>query len=198
MNTFDADFATAQSNTPLPIELILFEARSTTEGVLTSWTTASEINNDFFTIERSYDGKNFFPIGTVDGAGNSTQERNYHFTDKNPGKGLIYYRLKQTDFDQQFSYSETVAVKVNEKIAGLNLFPNPVESQLHYQFESSGEPVSIQIVDVTGRVLYTEEKTFKAGVANSEIDLQEFSNGMYFLVLSCDGSMSKNWFVKKN
>lgn len=194
---FDADFATAQSASPLPIELLNFEAKVTAEGVLAEWTTATEINNDHFTIERSYDGQNFNAIGTVRGAGNSTQEKYYSFLDNAPGKGIIYYRLKQTDYDGQFTYSQAVAVKINEKVIGINVYPNPTHDVLNFQFEADGGDAIIKVIDMTGRVALEEKKNFKQGVVSSFINLKELANGVYYLTISGEDSTSKAWFIKK-
>lgn len=94
----------------LPIVLISFEAKATAGKVELNWVTASEENNSFFTIERSPNGFDFEPILWINGAGNSKTFINYKATDMNPKQALMYYRLKQTDFNGMFSYSELVSV----------------------------------------------------------------------------------------
>lgn len=115
--------------TPLPIELISFEANVNDDKVDLTWITASEINNDYFTIERSVDAKNWEEIITTSGAGNSNLLIEYFESDYEPVIGMSYYRLKQTDFNGAFSYSNIVPVRFekNKNEDGLiNLFPNPV------------------------------------------------------------------------
>ncbi|NJN78400.1 MAG: hypothetical protein HC803_08785 [Saprospiraceae bacterium] len=86
------------SVTTLPIELTSFTAKKQENTTQLNWTTSTEENNDFFTIEKSLDGINFEAIGTKAGAGNSLEVREYNFTDAKPANGKNYYRLKQTDF----------------------------------------------------------------------------------------------------
>lgn len=99
----------------LPIELLSFDAELKNDVVWLTWVTAAEINNDYFTLERSIDGINFTPIGNVNGAGNSSTILNYQYIDDNPFNGTNYYRLKQTDFDGKYTYSELRSVSLKEK-----------------------------------------------------------------------------------
>lgn len=101
---------------PLPIELLSFSAECSNQKIIISWITASEINNHFFTIERSAEGVNFQNIGTIAGAGNSNQNPYYTFEDSEPLEGISYYRLKQTDFDGKFEYSKVIAVENCKKV----------------------------------------------------------------------------------
>ncbi len=100
----------------LPIELIKFEGEGHNQQNVLSWSTASEINNSHFEIERSVDGINFEYIGQIEGAGNSNQIQNYNFMDRNPLKGQIFYRLKQIDFDENSTYSKIVQIQNKESI----------------------------------------------------------------------------------
>ncbi len=101
----------------LPIELLSFTHQVAPGQVILKWETATEINNDYFTIERSGDMVAWEVIGTVAGAGNSNQKLSYQLVDHMPRQGLSYYRLKQTDFDGQYEYFKTLAV---ENILGEN------------------------------------------------------------------------------
>lgn len=97
----------------LPIELIYFNATPNQKTVDLTWATASELNNDFFTVERSIDGLTWEPVLTVNGAGTTNQRTNYRDIDTRPAAGLSYYRLKQTDFDGKWSYSNIQSVFMN-------------------------------------------------------------------------------------
>ncbi|MFN2423659.1 MAG: T9SS type A sorting domain-containing protein, partial [Cryomorphaceae bacterium] len=112
---------------PLPIELIDFNARLNGEDVDLTWSTASETNNDFFTIQRADESLVWDDLFTVPGAGNSNTRLNYRDIDRNPLIGTSYYRLKQTDFDGSFSYSEIKAVRniVANDEDNAFVFPNP-------------------------------------------------------------------------
>ena len=95
---------------PLPIELVEFTANPVNDFVELSWTTATEENNDYFTVERSKDADMFKELAKVDGAGNSSYTITYFELDTSPYRGVSYYRLKQTDFDGKYDYSDIVSV----------------------------------------------------------------------------------------
>tara|TARA_B110000967_G_C18855239_1_gene546846 strand:+ start:778 stop:1566 length:789 start_codon:yes stop_codon:yes gene_type:complete len=100
-------------NITLPVDLISFEAEREEDNIKLNWSTASEENNDYFEIQKSYDGEVFTPIGYVDGAGNSNEVLDYSYTDSETNKA--YYRLKQLDYDGEFEYSDIVVVKGNRR-----------------------------------------------------------------------------------
>lgn len=113
----------------LPIQLISFSVEARGSSVVLEWATASEENNKIFTIERSIDGKLFENVSQVAGAGNSDQIIDYKEFDPKPLIGRSYYRLKQTDFNGQFEYSEIKTVFIvqsEEKGAEISFYPNPV------------------------------------------------------------------------
>jgi hypothetical protein len=105
----DIPAGTTISGEPMPVELISFTYEITNNEVTLFWVTASETNNDYFTIERSEENINFIEIGTILGAGNSNNVLNYKFTDTEPIKDISYYRLKQTDYNGAFEYSDILA-----------------------------------------------------------------------------------------
>ncbi len=112
--TVDADLGDCSSgcnDSALPITLIYFKAQSHQESIRLTWATAAEINNDYFTIERSYDGKTFDPIAYIAGAGDSEEQIAYEYADRPLGLGLIYYRLTQTDFDGKFERFPLASVR---------------------------------------------------------------------------------------
>jgi hypothetical protein len=102
---------------PLPIELILFNGSSEGNYNHITWSTASESNNDYFTVEKTIDGKSFTVVGIVGGAGNSTVRNDYTLDDNNISQVINYYRLKQTDYDGLFKYSELISIN-NLKLSG--------------------------------------------------------------------------------
>jgi hypothetical protein len=116
-------------NEPLPISLVKFEASKKNATVELTWTTSSETNNDFFTVEKTTDFNYFETVGIKKGAGNSNQSITYDMTDYNPYSGISYYRLKQTDFDGNSVYSnfKYVLFGANE-LSTLELFPNPANN----------------------------------------------------------------------
>jgi hypothetical protein len=118
--------AGTDNSNPLPVELIDFTAKVVANGFVNlEWKTASELNNDFFTVQRSVDGAEFANIAQIKGAGTIQTESKYEFTDEKPLTNLSYYRLRQTDFDKKSSFSKVIAINVGRDDQ-LSLYPNPV------------------------------------------------------------------------
>lgn len=153
-------FATTNSaQTPLPIELISFQAEPNGSVIDLKWTTASERNNDYFTIEKTVDGQSFKFVAENDAAGNSTTTHDYTAFDQNPYHGVSYYRLKQTDFNGQATYSELVKVDFSftEKF-NFDIYPNP-NSGDNIGIALTGsmnDKVLLVVRDVTGKEVYSE------------------------------------------
>lgn len=109
----------------LPVELLRFDVSKNDQSVICNWETASELNCDYFTIERSSNGIDFSPIGQMDGAGTSNQPHTYTLYDSSPiSEGVSYYRLTQTDFDGTITYSETKSVNFSAN-SDITIAPNP-------------------------------------------------------------------------
>ena len=152
ITSFHSIFAFGFPPSPLPVELVSFSAKKSEHSVKCDWETASEINNDFFTVERSPDGIYFQPLGQVKGAGNSTVNKSYNFEDKNPQTGDSYYRLKQTDFDGKFQYSEIVHVHFSAPENVFTFFPNPSAGAIHIKKTGeSMEGVLAMVQDMNGK-----------------------------------------------
>jgi hypothetical protein len=143
----------------LPIELLSFEGTYSGNGVDLSWTTASETNNDYFTLERCGNGVNFEPIAIIDGAGNSNTTLQYQYTDSYPLSGINYYRLKQTDFSGQFSYSHIESVDVGSLLTSeLNLYPNPNDGNFQLQINGEkNESYVLVIRDISGKEQFSRQ-----------------------------------------
>lgn len=179
---------------PLPIKLVSFEANFNVDKVELKWITATEINNDFFTIEKSSDLINWEAVSIVAGAGNSNVNVEYFEVDYSPTLGVSYYRLKQTDFDGAYTYSNIVPVKVEKKInAGLSLFPNPIArgEEVKIQFsELLNSEVLIVIRDVKGEefyskaILHLEDNQLIAVPVNKEIP-----EGLYIVTASSENQI---------
>ncbi|MDF1673071.1 MAG: T9SS type A sorting domain-containing protein [Vicingaceae bacterium] len=170
---------------PLPINLLSFTANSEdNSSVNLDWVTESEINNDFFTIERTLDGKIFEVIGELEGAGNSNVSKYYQMIDKNPYQGRSYYRLKQTDFDGNFTYSDLVTVNIHKSIEDLIVFPNPVTGNGNLSFNSAKEgDVDVLIYDVSGRKVFSESRQVLKGTNSIQLAINNLNKGMYFISL---------------
>jgi hypothetical protein len=168
---------------PLPIELLSFTAERNGEKVETKWSTATEVNNDYFSVERSKDAFSFQPIGIVDGAGNSSWTREYAFNDVNPIHGLSYYRLKQTDFDGHFSYSQIVPIRFdgNEIV----VYPNPSHGKITILSEKAiRQSLTLKLIDVTGRLIEERNLDFTDEQKSYELLTSDYAKGVYSLSLT--------------
>ena len=161
--------STTLSN-PLPVELISFTGQVLNDHVKLNWVTASELNNDFFTLQRSIDGAEFESIAEIDGAGTIQTATEYEYLDINPLPNLSYYRLRQTDFDKKFTYSKVIAVNVS--LGGeLSMHPNPVSYGTPLTLNRKGDYIILNNLGVT--VLKVE------GV--NQIDISLLAPGVYTL-----------------
>ena len=188
----------------LPVNIISFTGRGSGNGVLLNWQTASEQNNDYFTIEKSTDGKDWRAIGTVQGAGNSSTEKNYSFTDESAVSQYsilntqIYYRLKQTDFNGAYEYFGPIAVPLSLRDDWNLLLTNPAQEVLKgtLQFDEDA-PVSLQILDLGGRIVLQEEITATNGANLIDLDISALDKGLYFIRAFCRNKSIVNKFVKQ-
>ncbi len=185
LNSF-SDFGVVQYTSPLPIELLSFEADQDLDGtVLSSWATATEINNDHFEVERSVNGNdNFKNIGTVKGFGAGTTTNNHYYTlrDQDQCNGINYYRIRQVDIDGRFTYSNVVAVRCRNKDDLVSVFPNPSNTKINIGFfETADSKVTIDILDMFGNVVSSSLFAVKKDLNNVEMKIDQLSNGFYYL-----------------
>jgi hypothetical protein len=168
--------STALPENPLPIELLTFTARPDEEKVLLEWTTATETGNAYFTIERSKDGRQFEAIAQVPGAGNSASPLVYALTDENPLIGQSYYRLRQTDYNGDFSFSNMESVFMNQTAGGdIQYFPNPVSGMLQI-YATKG--ANLSLLNAFGQQVAT---AVEAGEGYWQLDTTHLPHGMYVL-----------------
>ena len=161
---------------PLPIELIFFEAHVAGHLVQLTWATASEINFDFFIIERSTDAQEFYSIGTIPGNGFSETRIDYHFQDQNPIFGRSFYRLKATDLDGSIEYFEIASVQFANGF--IEVFPNPISNtnlKVFTAFEENGTG-NLRIFNKLGQEIINEQ--VKPGP--NEYNLSALTPGIYY------------------
>lgn len=165
-----------------PIELGDWTARRDGQDVQLAWTTLREVNNAYFTIERSNDQQGWIGLGDVGGAGFSDELNTYGFRDIDPLSGLNYYRLKQVDFDGSFTYSNTLAVDVSFD-SDLKVFPNPLSgNQLRIQFGHDGKQANVIIRDLRGQEVFRDEiLSAEEGLIFRQLNLPELPKGVYLL-----------------
>lgn len=199
--------ASKTSENPLPVKLITFTGELNGSQVDLFWETASEINNYYFTVERSKGTVNFEPIGIIDGKGNYNGLSKYFLTDYNPLTGISYYRLKQTDFDGRYTYSDIISIHHDPNNINLNksfeLFPNPASNSSDVKMNLTGfsgeEKVLVVVKNVLGQQLYS--KVVLTDINGNNIEAldpnDQLSSGTYIIVASSDDTLlSKRLIIK--
>ena len=199
-----ADFSSSGVST-LPISLTYFTAQAQGSKVIINWETAEEINNDFFTIERSGDGRKFEKIATIPGSGNSQRPIAYSFTDPFPLPEISYYRLRQTDFDGQFEVFKAVAVSLeassetSQAPSISTVAPNPFQSSFRVDFTvaTSGTAL-IQLMNTGGRVVASAEVSVYTGRNQHEFyQADRLQSGIYLLRIVFKGKPSSATRIMK-
>ncbi len=191
--TVFSDFAIAKANAgPLPIELLHFSAKAKEGKVFLDWATASEINNDYFTIERSTDAFYFEEIRRISGAANSNQIISYQSIDENPFQGLSYYRLRQTDFDGTTSHSNIETVIMNNRADFDVSQPYYSESSINFTVFNAPGNYRVDILDMSGRLIFTQNYS----VEKEQLRIpMSFSRGIYILRVSSENGLKTKRFL---
>ena len=168
----------------LPVELSHFDATlNRANEVELNWQTASELNNDYFQIERSIDTKNWEVIDQVEGAGTTELANFYQALDRKPLYGTSYYRLKQVDFDGQFEYSELRSITLNSTaIKDISIFPVPAKDLLYIQ--GLKETTTFQVFNNMGMQL---QVPYTIQGDRMKLDVSRLDAGIYFFMVS-DGT----------
>jgi len=198
-------FGVQMTGSPLPIELLSFTAAAEDDQVAVKWITASEINSDYFTAEKSIDGKNFEVIATVPGAGNSFIPLSYSAIDNAPYKGNNYYRLRQTDYDGTETVSSVITINLSEENTHSDngfvkaiVFPNPINgSSFYLRVENEGNEKQVLVIvynqmrqEVYSKVIIIAEN----GSTITAIDIREkLQKGLYIIT----GCSDQHLFTKK-
>lgn len=173
----------------LPVELVSFKSTMSQEGILLEWLTASELNNDRFEIERSFDGVKFETIGTVQGNGTTSDLNQYSFNDLRPIKGANYYRLKQVDHDGTFEHSRMV-VQFYQTTSSFLVYPNPSSGaiNIHLGDEFSRTKSLIKLLDVSGKTVW--EKSLQTPEKSVKASFNSLEPGVYFVKIE-NGTFSR-------
>ena len=171
--------------TVLPVELLSFTGKHQDRINYLFWETASESNNDFFTLEHSVDGIFFSQLSKIPGAGNSNHLLHYSFTHLFPQQGINYYRLKQTDFNGSIKYSNTIILHNTEKIKGLNLvhaFFNSEQNQIEFILNCESDcDVTLELIDLSGRKLITKQANAEGNYTKIVLPVPVLSSGIYLI-----------------
>lgn len=179
----------------LPISLQSFTADCNNQIVILEWETATESNNDYFTIERSQDAKNWNEVGTVPGAGNSSSLLNYTLTDIAANDGVTYYRLKQTDYNGSYKYAAIIDInKCEDKSADrFIIYPNPSKGEFKLLYDGhTSEINSIDIFNAQGQSIYSIVDF------QSTFDLSNNIPGFYFIRVQQNSEITNLKFILSN
>lgn len=187
----------------LPIEMLSLKVKNTGESNILEWTTTSQINNDFFVIERKSEGENGWEkTGKVKGARNNNSTSSYQFTDSHfspSNSHILYYRLQQVDFDGSFTYSNIVSVTIEQSSSlAISAYPNPAKENLQLtisNWQSANKEIGVSIYDVVGREI--SKSKFLMLNYSFLIDISSLSKGIYFLQLKNGTDQTQTKFVKE-
>ncbi|MGZ5283409.1 MAG: T9SS type A sorting domain-containing protein [Bacteroidia bacterium] len=190
---------TVTINAALPVELISFTAtKQSNEMVMLNFATAWEINNAGFEVERSTNGISWNNIGFVAGNGNATEINNYAFPTSlaNISAPVVYYRLKQVDFNGQFEYSATRTLRLSATAAAAtSVYPNPATSKISVSLEgiAAGEMAKISVMDMSGKILISANQVVEEGNFTMDMNIDNLTKGNYIVNIA---SPSANYNTK--
>jgi hypothetical protein len=177
----------------LPVTLVDFDVKKENKSVVAEWTTSIERNNSYFNVERSGDNQNFSPIGRVNASGSSNSLKHYRFTDQQPLAGISYYRLKQVDMDNHFTYSGTRKIDFKPEAQASQLYPTITKNDITVQLGSAGK-VQCFIINEAGSVV----QRFAPSASIFTIHVQSLAKGIYiFKILNSSGKEENLRFIKQ-
>ena len=194
-NTTYYFYIAAGAIAPLPVSLISFDAEFQNRSANLKWITASEINNSHFEIERTMNGTDWVTKGSVDGHGTTQIENTYSAADNLEGlvaTGTIYYRLKQVDFNGNFTYSMIRSVNISNVPVSIEMYPNPVRDNLNLNWTGEERTNTIiRIVNTNGMSMYQIART-GSGIMHEQINMAGYPIGNYIVqVIEDAGATSK-------
>jgi hypothetical protein len=170
----------------LPVKLSSFTSSIQNQAALLNWATESEVNFDYFSIEKRGNNSEFKEIGRVPAKGGNTKTL-YNFSDRNISFETNYYRLKMVDKDGTFEYSNIVTETLESSAQKLSIYPNPVVNQVaKVQFKSLSAKSTLKVVDVLGKIVLNVQ--LEAGTNTTDLDLSKITSGQYMLLLESNGA----------
>lgn len=182
---------------PLPVTLLDFEANCELNKIVINWSTQTEINNDFFVLEKSYDALDFFELETVQGSGSSNVNNYYSVVDQNISTEIVYYRLKQVDFNGAITYHKIITTKCNKDeftINGINIRDNELNFNI---ITSKDEQIIIYFYDYTGKIISKKNRFLTDGINRIKLSNLQLSTSVYMLsIVGKQNSYSTKLFVK--
>ncbi|MDD3741322.1 MAG: T9SS type A sorting domain-containing protein, partial [Bacteroidales bacterium] len=182
----------------LPVTLKFVQADCYFPDVIILWATESEINNDYFTIEKSYDLIDWVEVTRIKGAGNSNSLKDYNIKDVITTVDNVYYRIKQTDFDGSYQYSNTLVVQCeNNRSFETSVHPNPFTNIVHLSLISDDIAiVNIELKSISGQNVLFSQYSIEKGFTDIEMDLSFLTKGIYFLDIRSDNYIKTHKLIK--
>jgi len=167
------------STASLPVELVDFNAKAIDKEVLLQWTTASEIDHDYFAVEQSVDGEDYKELGRIENEGDSYELKKYSFTDTKPATGDNFYRLRQVDLDGHIEFSSIRGVKI-AKQTDYSIYPTFAREQVTLRFEKHLETeLAIRVIDMSGKLV--KETHIDRGQETVTIETFDLVTGTYLV-----------------
>jgi len=169
-------------NILLPVQWLYFNGETDNKVNHLHWATESEQNTERFSIQRSKDGISFQTIGNIVAQGNSTTTTHYTFDDQHPFEGANYYRLELFETSGETNLSNTILLVITPDDLGYSFYPNPTNDLVYYQYEANEkETLRIEVLDVLGKKIMTDNVVSAVGVNNIPVDLSTYPNGTYMV-----------------
>ena len=196
VNNF-SPWALADISAPLPIQLVYFDAGIVSGRVVINWRTESELNNDFFEVQKTMDAETFQQVASLKGGGTTTTPKNYSVFDERPISGRWYYRLKQTDFDGSATFSKLVAVDVPESFFW-SVHPNPSngdEVSVTLSPEDIGKNIWLKIQDLNGKEMLVLSTPKLESQEIKVVIPQKLAPGMYIISIAVDQQVRRQKLV---
>lgn len=187
----------------LPVKLVSFSAMLNADKVDLKWTTSSEKNVSHFSIEKSNDGANFSETGVVFANGNTSETKNYSFTDGNINAnqaGVIYYRLRSVDIDGKSELSQVKTIRIgkkNEQSISILTYPNPVSTELRVTIPTNwqSKKVSYELLNSNGQVML--KNITATGSQTESMNVNSIAPGFYIVKVTCNGETAQQKIIKR-
>lgn len=186
--------------TSLPVAWSDFSGTINEDGIDLNWVTAVEENNDHFRVMRSIDGENYEMLETIAGAGTTRNSSEYEFFDSQPQPGVNYYKIRQVDFDGQFSDSDVLSFTFDPKseLSWNFVGPIPAQSNLNLSFNSGDyQNLSLEVFDVRGQLVRAQELNAEAGINTLSMNVENLLSGIYFIRIRNSQGILERKFVKQ-
>lgn len=202
VHTFDLDVASGVGTLPLPVDLLYFTGENHGRYNELRWETASELNSDFFTLERSTGNGVWSPIASMKASGMSDERQSYMARDEDPMFGTNYYRLITTDYDGTEEHSEMIAIDVinsRHQMVVTQLMPNPTDNMVNIGMNSMvNGMVNVDLVDMTGRLVKSESWNVEAGTNTLSMDVSDQPGGIYYVAVRNEANLVSMTKLVKN